>query len=98
MESQGHTLNLVSNLDDFFLVGGTKAPTTPTVPPTSFPTFPADWYCDQLDYGDGNICHCGCRAPDPDCDIEQSESPAGCLNGQICAEGECVGDAIVPNE
>ena len=70
-------LSFVDSMDEFCLVGGTQAPTTPTFPPTSFPTFPQEWTCNPQFYAVFDGCDCNCGAPDPDCDVTEVPQQIG---------------------
>ncbi len=49
---------------------------------------PGTWRCQARFYGDGNLCHCGCGAIDPDC-----ASPDRDLCERCNAEGSCSAQA-----
>lgn len=95
VSKQGFSVKTVSSVDDFCVLGGTKAPTPETPPPTPRQTFPEDeWLCGVGTYGTMDACDCGCGAPDPDCDVDFFLDLIGCAPGFTCDEGVCV----IPSE
>jgi type 1 glutamine amidotransferase len=50
---------------------------------------PFAWACEARKYGDGEVCDCGCSAPDPDCPDSSLESCDVCDGG--CAGLACPG-------
>ena len=49
---------------------------------------PASYHCDLETYGDGEVCNCGCGAPDPDC--KNYDLPVvGCSGKEICPGDTC---------
>ena len=67
-------------------LGHTGAPVPAPVP------VPADWDSVRCAgrYADGAVCDCECGAPDPDCVVLGSRSPACPIPGSICYRGQCV--------
>jgi V8-like Glu-specific endopeptidase len=50
---------------------------------------PDGWTCGELAWGTGNACHCGCGAPDPDCELG-GRAIVGCAPGSACLpDGTC---------
>jgi hypothetical protein len=50
---------------------------------------PEGWTCGDLAWNNGNACHCGCGAPDPDCGLE-GRQVVGCAPGSACLpDGTC---------
>ena len=54
---------------------------------------PPTWTCQRRFYGDGVLCHCGCGAPDPDCENRECDV---CNATGACSSRPCPG-MINPN-
>jgi hypothetical protein len=53
---------------------------------------PSEWTCDDAEFSDGAVCHCGCGAHDEDCDDDQL-AIEGCGAGEVCgSNGSCVAE------
>lgn len=50
---------------------------------------PQEWTCSDAFYDDGEVCHCGCGALDPDCDDEGVEACDVCNAAAACSRGTC---------
>jgi hypothetical protein len=51
---------------------------------------PFSWDCGTEAYADG-VCHCGCQAPDPDCDSDEIDDCEVCNAPGSCSGAECPG-------
>lgn len=52
---------------------------------------PYAWTCAERFYGDGRLCHCGCGAPDPDCESQDGDACDRCGFEGSCSRQECPG-------
>ncbi|HEU5075776.1 MAG TPA: hypothetical protein VFU02_16400, partial [Polyangiaceae bacterium] len=52
---------------------------------------PNVWTCAERFYGDGQLCHCGCGAPDPDCVSSDADACDRCGFEGSCSRRECPG-------
>lgn len=57
------------------------------------PSPPTGWTCAPGSYAEGEACHCGCGAIDPDCKLAELDV-IGCPTGKCAANGTCA--ACVP--
>jgi hypothetical protein len=58
---------------------------------------PLEWTCNDAWYDDGNECHCGCGAIDPDCEGSAADLCQDCNVQGSCSNGNCPG-SIDPND
>lgn len=52
---------------------------------------PYNWRCDERYYNDGQLCNCGCGAPDPDCPSDAVEACDACDFTGSCSVRDCPG-------
>jgi hypothetical protein len=52
---------------------------------------PYAWTCQDRFFNDGNLCHCGCGFPDPDCDSQELDACDRCNFEGSCSAQDCPG-------
>lgn len=57
---------------------------------------PFTWTCDDRYFGDGQLCNCGCGAPDPDCESSDVGACDVCNFQGSCSRQACPG-TVNPN-